>query len=152
MCVCLFACAVQIRGTDSLQLGVEGVGVGVCVCQRACLCVVSDVLAYLTNANERSAENNCGISCRFRGAKVTRGAALESGVCARGPRPATQKYARQHTLFGLCVPPQPRDSSSPSPPSSAPLQIACLFQLKTKVHGLLIAVRLVGRRCCQTGF
>lgn len=36
-CVCLCVCVVQIRGTDSLQLGVRAVCARVCVC--VCVCV-----------------------------------------------------------------------------------------------------------------
>lgn len=69
-------CAVQIRGTDSLQLRVGGKGyVGAlvilcvqvcksaCVCVCMCMCLMSDVVRYLNYANERSAENDWGISC-----------------------------------------------------------------------------------------
>lgn len=48
-------CVVQIRGTDSLQLG-GGRARAVCVLVR--VCVMSDVVRYLNYTNERSAENN----------------------------------------------------------------------------------------------
>lgn len=108
-------CAVQIRGTDSLQLGVGGEG---CVCERVCSCVISDVLRYLTNANERSAENNCGISCWFCTAKVTHCAVLKSDKSDQlHINTHNQPNKQEPTLvFGFCVPSQPWNISSPSHP------------------------------------
>lgn len=127
-------CAVQIRGTDSLQLGVGGEG---CVCERVCLCVISDVLRYLTNANERSAENNCGISCWFCIAKVTHCAALKSATYACCSWPVTHKYTQpkqtnrnQHLFLTFVFHPNLEISALPDPYHAGSFKLPASSNLK----------------------
>lgn len=119
MCVCLCVrvyecvCVVQIRGTDSLQLGVRAV----CVRARLCVCLMSDAVRYLNYANERSAENDWGISCWFCAVKVTRHAGLGSDTHTHAhtpshkhmcllPKSHKKKYTQVQTLTNITVRPE----------------------------------------------
>lgn len=91
MCVCLcvhvYEC-VCVCCTDKRNWQLTAGGKG-CVCVRArlCVCLMSDAVRYLNYANERSAENDWGISCWFCAVKVTRHAGLGSDTHTRTHTP-----------------------------------------------------------------
>jgi len=78
VCVCVCVCVLMCMCcTDKRNWQLTAGGKGcVCACVCLCVCLMSDAVRYLNYANERSAENDWGISCWFCAVKVTHHAGL----------------------------------------------------------------------------